>query len=156
MADSVRESMVSLNFASIEALFWFLFVSTVVIWIVLHARSKPVEARRQSSPDLEKPTKRERPYGTWIASTWKRPNAVPYPNWDVYKTEPLPYRPFKWGAYRITMGIKALPWNDWIELDNRYAEYHTIKKRRIEERGDKCNKTAPEAYDAAVELLDEL
>jgi hypothetical protein len=43
-----------------------------------------------------------------------------------------------------------------IELDNHYLKFHADKKRRLEERGEKCCKTAPEAYDGAVELLEEL
>jgi alpha-1,2-mannosyltransferase len=47
-------------------------------------------------------------------------------------------------------------WDDWIELDNEYLHYHSLKAARIAERGEKCCKTAPEAYEAAVELLEEL
>lgn len=42
------------------------------------------------------------------------------------------------------------------ELDNNYLKYHADKARRIEERGSKCCHTAPEAMDAAIELLEEL
>lgn len=47
-------------------------------------------------------------------------------------------------------------WDDWIELDNEYLQYHSLKAARIAERGRKCCKTAPEAWDAAFELLEEL
>lgn len=47
-------------------------------------------------------------------------------------------------------------WDEWIELDNDYMKYHSDKARRIAERGDKCSRTAPEAFDGAVELLEEL
>jgi alpha-1,2-mannosyltransferase len=47
-------------------------------------------------------------------------------------------------------------WDEWIELDNEYLQYHSLKAARIAERGEKCCKTAPEAWDAAVELLEEL
>jgi alpha-1,2-mannosyltransferase len=47
-------------------------------------------------------------------------------------------------------------WDDWIELDDEYLQYHSLKAARIAERGEKCCKTAPEAWDAAVELLEEL
>ncbi|KAI9696100.1 MAG: hypothetical protein M1836_005931 [Candelina mexicana] len=42
------------------------------------------------------------------------------------------------------------------ELDNHYLKFHADKARRIQERGPKCCKTAPEAFDGAVELLEEL
>lgn len=66
-----------------------------------------------------------------------------------------------------------MKWDEWIgehpipptsnithsqgpELDNQYLRFHADKTRRIEERGEKCCRTAPEAMDGAVELLEEL
>lgn len=54
------------------------------------------------------------------------------------------------------MGLRTMKWDDWIELDNQYLEYHSLKAERIAERGERCCKTAPEAWSAAVELLEEL
>jgi hypothetical protein len=54
------------------------------------------------------------------------------------------------------MGLRSMQWDDWIELDNEYLKYHSLKESRIAERGEKCCQTAPEAFDAAVELLEEL
>lgn len=78
--------------------------------------------------------------------------------------------------YYITLGLRSMKWDEWIgesffklnprspltsytpntELDNHYLKYHADKARRIEERGSKCCHTAPEAMDAAIELLEEL
>ena len=95
--------------------------------------------------------------GTWTPSPFVTPTAEPYPGWSIETTKPLPYRPFRHGPkYFVTMGLRSLPsWSDWIELDNHYPRFHSDKVRRIAERGDKCCKTAPEAYDGAVELLEE-
>jgi hypothetical protein len=46
--------------------------------------------------------------------------------------------------------------NRFPELDNHYARFHADKARRITERGSKCCKTAPEAMEGAIELLEEL
>ncbi|KAJ5901844.1 hypothetical protein N7495_002372 [Penicillium taxi] len=73
----------------------------------------------------------------WIPSDFKRPTASPYPDWN-------------------TMGLRRMKWDEWIELDNKYLQYHADKARRIEERGEKCCRTAPEAMDGAIELLEEL
>ena len=54
------------------------------------------------------------------------------------------------------MGLRSMPWDSWIELDNHYPRFHADKARRIRERGSKCSQTAPEAYPAALELLSEL
>ena len=145
-------------------LYGFLLIS-FSIWLFVRAvsRFKKPHSRR-ASPDPEKPTSRprstfkapEREPGVWTAVDFKRPTAPPYPDWDVHETKPLPYRPFRHGPYHITMGLRTMQWDEWIELDNHYPRFHGDKKHRIEERGEKCCKTAPEAFDGAIELLEEL
>jgi alpha-1,2-mannosyltransferase len=54
------------------------------------------------------------------------------------------------------MGLRTMHWDEWIELDNQYMHFHDLKAQRISERGEKCSRTAPEALDAAMELLEEL
>ena len=98
-----------------------------------------------------------RQFGKWVPSSFKMPKPNPYPEWSVEKTRPLPYRPFRYGPkYNITMGLRSAKHEDWIELDNEFPKYHAAKSRRIQERGQKCCKTAPEAQEAAIELLEEL
>ena len=146
------------SYAGIFAVLFAWLLATKLI-----KRKKSI-VQREKSPDLEKPTSKkgstlktpERPPGVWTPVDFKRPEANPYPGWDVYKTDPLPYRPFKHGPYHITMGLRTMKWDDWIELDNHYLKYHAKKARRIEEKGEKCCRTAPEAYDGALELLEEL
>ncbi|KAL4909636.1 hypothetical protein BDW74DRAFT_165072 [Aspergillus multicolor] len=92
-----------------------------------------------------------------VDSEPERPTASPYPDWDVHTTKPIPYRPFRYGPkYFITMGLRSMKWDEWIELDNHYPRYHADKARRLKERGEKCCATAPEAWDAAIEYLEEL
>lgn len=53
------------------------------------------------------------------------------------------------------MGLRSMPWDSWIELDSEYPKFHARKAERIASRGDKCCATAPEAFDGAIELLEE-
>lgn len=149
-----------------KVVFYGFMVASLSVWLlfaVVGKFRKPT-SRRATSPDLENPASKksgafkapDRPPGVWIPSDFKRPAAEPYPDWDVHKTKPLPYRPFRHGPYHITMGLRTMKWDEWIELDNHYPKYHADKARRIAERGAKCCKTAPEAFDGAVELLEEL
>ncbi|KAL9000351.1 MAG: hypothetical protein Q9188_005694 [Gyalolechia gomerana] len=120
--------------------------------------------RRPNSPDPEKRTPNrgstfkapQREPGVWNPVDFKRPAAPPLSDWDVNKAEPRPYRPFRHGPYHITMGLRTMQWDEWIELDRHYLRFHSDKKRRIKERGQKCCRTAPEAFDGAIELLEEL
>lgn len=141
----------------------FLICMACAAIIVVGRLKAPIEIRG-STLDLEKPPTRrasnikalERAPGKWVPVDFQRPVAPPYPDWDVHKTEPLPYRPFKYGTYHITMGLRSMHWDEWIELDNHFPKYHADKAKRIKERGAKCCKTAPEAFDGAIELLEEL
>ena len=136
------------------------------IWLVFRAVTNLSTRGTQRAPstDVEKPARQstgkprapERPLGVWTPIEFNRPAPEPYPEWDLYKTLPLPYRPFRYGPYHITMGLRAMKWEEWIELDNHYLKYHAEKAERIKARGEKCCKTAPEAFDGAVELLEEL
>ena len=38
-------------------------------------------------------------WAEWIPSSFQRPTPEPYPNWDIEKTKPIPYRPFRYGPY---------------------------------------------------------
>jgi alpha-1,2-mannosyltransferase len=93
----------------------------------------------------------------WTPSPFTRPSAQPHTSFSLTDTAPQPYRPFRRAAkYAINMGIRPMSWDNWIELDNQYLEFHALKAQRIAERGEKCVKTDPEAYAAACELLEEL
>ncbi|KAF4998294.1 hypothetical protein FGRMN_3343 [Fusarium graminum] len=93
----------------------------------------------------------------YTPSDYKTPVPEPYPNWSIDTTKPLPYRAFRYGpTYQITMGLRTCPVQEWIELDNHYPKYHADKAARIAERGTKCVDTHPDAFPAAVELLQEL
>ncbi|KAK0714084.1 hypothetical protein B0T26DRAFT_742502 [Lasiosphaeria miniovina] len=99
----------------------------------------------------------QREWGKWTPSDFKMPTPEPYPDWSIETTKPLPYRPFRYGPkYHVTMGLRTARHAEWIELDNHYPRYHADKARRILERGPQCCRTTPEAYPAAVELLEDL
>lgn len=46
-------------------------------------------------------------------------------------------------------------WLTSVELDNHYQRFHADKAARIKERGAKCSRTDPSAFDGACELLEE-
>lgn len=51
-----------------------------------------------------------------------------YKPWD--ETEPYPYKPFKPGEHRLTMGITTIPLTHWFVLDKTYKE-RILKKWQI-------------------------
>ncbi|OLN86909.1 hypothetical protein CCHL11_04614 [Colletotrichum chlorophyti] len=54
------------------------------------------------------------------------------------------------------MGLRSIRFEDWIELDNQFPKFHADKTARIKDREEKCIGTHPEAYPAAMELLEDL
>ncbi|KUL88603.1 hypothetical protein ZTR_05197 [Talaromyces verruculosus] len=136
----------------IASLTWVMYIALQVLKSRYQTTSS--KTTRASTPDVEK---NKRKYGEWTPSSFKRPEPKPYEGWDVKTTKPLLYRPFRYGPkYFVTMGLRNMKWDEWIELDNHYPRYHADKARRIKERGSKCCRTAPEAMDGAIELLEEL
>jgi len=130
---------------------------TLVLSSYLSRRHSKSTSTRPSTPTIEKASPAARKPGTWTPSSFTRPKPPPYPDWSITATKPLPYRPFRYGPkYFVTMGLRNIKFDDWIELDNHYPRYHADKARRIKERGSKCCRTHPEALPAAYELLDEL
>ena len=138
------------------------YISLLAIFLLLtlttYLRRRSTTTTIPSTPILEKGSlPAARKPGTWPPSPFKTPLPPPYPSWSIHTTKPLPYRPFRYGPkYFVTMGLRSAHFHDWIELDNHFPRFHADKARRIAERGDKCCRTADEAYPAALELLEEL
>ncbi|KZV68128.1 hypothetical protein PENSPDRAFT_27311 [Peniophora sp. CONT] len=90
------------------------------------------------------------------------PRFKPWPK-PLSETPLVPYRPFRWGDYHVTMGIRTVSFDDWIELDQQHAHYHRLRTYRAEQRGSKLIGTLPASdvvpvsgFDAARELVLEL
>jgi hypothetical protein len=139
---------------------------SIVIFVRLqgHARKAlnisppvtPINGERQLKEHTAASRQPRKP-GQWIPSDFELPTPECYPNWSLEATKPLPYRAFRYGPkYNVTMGLRSVPHDDWIQLDNHYPKFHADKAKRLAERGTKCFGAAPEAYPAAIELLEEL
>lgn len=66
----------------------------------------------------------------------KEPFVTPLPEpakgYKLELTEPKLYRPFRHGKNFITMGIRKMDWNEWIEMDSNFVRYHDIKVQQLE------------------------
>uniref|UniRef100_A0A0W0G467 Uncharacterized protein n=2 Tax=Moniliophthora roreri TaxID=221103 RepID=A0A0W0G467_MONRR len=122
--------------------------------------SRVKEVIPEGAPKSEKDQEKE--YGEWTPVKFDYPSFPPC-NEELHAMKPIPYRPFRWGAYHVTMGIRDMPWSEWIELDNQYPSYYAIKKHRIHSRGHDVVRVLPDrpgvvrsARHSAVELVHEL
>ncbi|KAL0949821.1 hypothetical protein HGRIS_009857 [Hohenbuehelia grisea] len=105
---------------------------------------------------------KNREHGSWTPVDFAYPEITPC-TLDLADIKPIPYRPFRAGPYNVTMGIRSMPWDEWIEIDNTYPRYHRIRAFRLRTRGPKALAFHPAqpgivgtAYEAAIELVHEL
>ncbi|PMD47493.1 hypothetical protein L207DRAFT_416777 [Hyaloscypha variabilis F] len=153
--------MKSVALSNPKMVLYGLALLALVSWLLLRATQyfkKPTDYPPRT-PDVEKRGSYfkapPREPGVWEPMDFKRPTAPPAPDWDVHTSKPKPYRPFRHGPYHITMGLRNMNWDEWIELDSHYMKFHTDKANRIIDRGSKCSYTDPRAFEGAVELLEE-
>lgn len=118
-----------------------------------------VQSRKRSSnaahtsPVTEKDrnVNKNRELGDWIAEEFDYPEIDPcsFPLKDV---RPVPYRPFRYGEYQITMGIRTMPWSEWIELDSTYPHWQRVRKSRVRTRGHDAVRVLPAREDESVKV----
>jgi len=163
LIQQIKSSLTFRNAASEPKLVLYgvaLFAVFAWLWIRVISLLKRPQSSRPATQDPEKPALRRykaptRKPGVWEPMQFKRPTVPPAPNWNVHTSKPNPYRPFRHGPYHITMGLRNMNWDEWIELDNDFLKFHAAKAARIVDRGAKCCHTDPAAFDGALELLEE-
>ncbi|KAF9258169.1 hypothetical protein L218DRAFT_974977 [Marasmius fiardii PR-910] len=140
----------------------FLLIS-VLIW----SRRRRGQPQVSTSPAIQEKLRAgkentERELGEWTPVKFSYPE-FPACSSNLADMKPIPYRPFRWGQYHVTMGIRDMPWAEWIELDNDFPTYYMIRKHRLHSRGDNVLRLLPDrpgvvksARHAAVELAHEL
>lgn len=47
-------------------------------------------------------------------------------------------------SFSVTMGIRNMPFEDWIELDREFPQFHKVCDYRIRTRGDRLVSVQPE------------
>lgn len=105
------------------------------------------------SPVTEKDRKvnKNREPGDWLAEEFVYPDIDPCP-FPLKDVRPVPYRPFRYGEYQITMGIRTMPWSEWIELDSTYSHWQRVRKFRVRTRGHDAVRVLPAREDESVKV----
>ncbi|KAF4458699.1 hypothetical protein FALBO_14559 [Fusarium albosuccineum] len=86
------------------------------------------------------------------------PLPPPLPDFDLDGTKPQLYRPFRHGPNHVTMGIRKLDWDNWIEMDSNFLPYHNIKVSELKKDLAAHVQYVDNAMtrDACFEVLEEL
>ncbi|RKL25541.1 hypothetical protein BFJ68_g178 [Fusarium oxysporum] len=89
---------------------------------------------------------------------WKTPSPKPLVDFDLDEKKPELYRPCRHGPNHVTMGIRKLDWNNWIEMDSNFLWYHDLKVFELEKDIDAHVQYVDNAVtrDACFEVLEEL
>ncbi|CAF1196073.1 unnamed protein product [Rotaria sp. Silwood1] len=138
-------------------IYWSILIIIIgILFYVIRSGYRKKEVRPSSHKKRRHSSSHKHEFGKWTPVDFRAPSPPPYPDWSIETTKPLPYRPFKYGPdYFVTMGLRRLDLDDWIELDNQWTRFHEEKKARLAtERASRLCKTAPEAQDAALETME--
>jgi hypothetical protein len=76
-----------------------------------------------------------------------------YPEHDINKALPRPYRPFRW-AYHQTMSLTKLEPDWWLELENTYVARISQRKKLYAEHGEAVLQWLPGSELACKELME--
>lgn len=93
-----------------------------------------------------------------VQGQFKTPLPVALNDFNVESKTPQLYRPFRHGPNFITMGIRKMDWNEWIEMDSYFKRYHDTKVSELENDLGAHIKYVDNAVtrDACFEVLEEL
>ncbi|KUJ15783.1 uncharacterized protein LY89DRAFT_734932 [Mollisia scopiformis] len=80
-------------------------------------------------------------------------DVVPFPGFDVSSTLPFPYRPFRAGRYTMTMGIRKMPEDDWLVIDNLYLQEQELRRHLLRTNREGVLQCLPKAEEACKEAL---
>lgn len=89
---------------------------------------------------------------------WKTPSPKPLFDFDLDAKKAELYRPCRHGPNHVTMGIRKMDWNNWIEMDSNFLWYHDLKVSELEKDIDAHVQYVDNTVtrDACFEVLEEL
>ncbi|KAL2071674.1 hypothetical protein VTL71DRAFT_12909 [Oculimacula yallundae] len=78
----------------------------------------------------------------------------PLPDFNVCEIAPQPCRPWKAGKYNMTMGIRSMPEEDWLVVDNLYEKEQECRTHLLKTNYAGVLQYLPPAEEACKEALD--
>lgn len=118
-------------------------IVSILAWLMM---KWPIH-RKSSTPQIQQPEK----------EPFIKPLPSPHPD-DPTSNDPKLYRPFRHGPNFVTMGIRKLQWDNWIEMDSYFLRYHDMKAAELKKDFKEHIKYVDNAVtkDACFELNKEL
>ncbi|KAJ7708720.1 hypothetical protein B0H17DRAFT_363479 [Mycena rosella] len=113
-----------------------------LLFLISNQRKRSIPQVKPKESDTVTPTNSKRPFGEWSPQSFDYPKFEPSSH-ALSDIKPPMYRPFRWGEYHVTMGIRSMQWGEWIELDDQFDAYYRIRKDRIERKGQHVVRVLP-------------
>lgn len=144
------------QFRAMGPLLSIIFLAAAAIFLTynfVQSRRNRSSNAAHVSPVTEKDRKvnKNREPGDWFAEEFVYPDIDPCP-FPLKDVRPVPYRAFRYGEYQITMGIRTMPWSEWIELDSTYSHWQRVRKFRVRTRGHDAVRVLPAREDESVKV----
>ena len=124
-------------------------VTSVLAWLLLKWHRYENHASKGLKRASQKPAE-TKPFVT--------PLPAALSDFDPRSKDPKLYRPFRHGKNFVTMGIRKLDWNNWIEMDSYFLRYHDMKASELKKDINAHVKYVDNAVtrDACFEVYEEL
>lgn len=142
-------SFLSVSVTPAQAILLLGLIVSVLAWLLLKWHSYVDHASKGPTRASHKPAETN-PFVT--------PLPAALSNFDPRSKDPKLYRPFRHGKNFVTMGIRKLDWNNWIEMDSYFLRYHDMKASELKKDINAHVKYVDNAVtrDACFEVYEEL
>ncbi|KAI9375789.1 hypothetical protein BJX61DRAFT_539520 [Aspergillus egyptiacus] len=142
---SIPDDVISLIPAHVLPFAGTVLVLALLLGILRTSTTQDVPQKSSSTP-----SEPEKPFVT--------PLPEPDLDFDPVSNTPKLYRPFRHGPNFITMGIRRMDWDNWIEMDSYFLRYHDTKASELKKDFDAHVKYVDNAVtkNACFEVYEEL
>ncbi|KAF7356954.1 hypothetical protein MVEN_01031400 [Mycena venus] len=103
---------------SLSSTIGLVLLCVIVLFVAFKRRARVVVPGKSVGNAARAPNPK-RPFGEWLPQSFTYPEFEASPH-APSEIKPPMYRPFRWGEYHVTMGIRSMHWGEWIELDDQY------------------------------------
>ncbi|PLN76116.1 hypothetical protein BDW42DRAFT_179381 [Aspergillus taichungensis] len=142
-------SVTSVSVTPAQAIPLLGLVTSVLAWLLLKWHRYGNHASKSPKRASQKPAE-TKPFVTPLPAALN--------DFDPRSKDPKLYRPFRHGKNFVTMGIRKLDWNNWIEMDSYFLRYHDMKASELKKDINAHVKYVDNAVtrDACFEVYEEL
>lgn len=125
-------------YPKVDPMVWIACMACIAILL----RLALTKTKSQKQKDLTRHTFPEKQVRKSLVNRqWSLPEPQSYRT--ICSTESPKFRPFRYGDYKVTMGIRFIPEVQWFELYKSYPAYIRLRQLRHKSKGRECCDIVP-------------